>query len=75
MNVGVYMIGMVKINTQLFYKETIYKIKKDYLGDYYLVLRIKPMVHRGRLIISVDHKYNARKVIYFIVTEDTGSKK
>ena len=30
------------------------------------------MVPRGRPIISIGYNYNARKVIYFIVTEDAG---
>ena len=26
----------------------------------------------GRLIIAIGYKYNAQKVLYFIVTENTG---
>ena len=33
------------------------------------------MVHEDRTLISIGYKYNARKVIYFIVTENAGSTK
>ena len=31
------------------------------------------MVPGGRPIIAIGYKYNARKVLYFIVTDNTGS--
>ena len=35
------------------------------------MLRIKPMVPRGRSIIYIGFKYNVRKVLYFLVTDNT----
>ena len=35
------------------------------------MLSIKPMEPRGRSLISIGYKYNAQKVIYFIVTYNT----
>ena len=75
MDVGAYMIGMVKTNTKWLYKETIENITKDFPGGSYLVLRRKPMVLGVRPLIDIGYRYNARKVICFIVTEDSGSKK
>ena len=37
------------------------------------MLRSKPKAPRGRPIISIGYKYNACKVVYFIVTENAGS--
>ena len=37
------------------------------------MLRSKPVVPRGRPLISIDYKYNMQKVIYFIVTDNKGS--
>ena len=33
------------------------------------------MVPGGRLLIDIGHKYNACKVVYFIVIEDSGIMK
>ena len=33
------------------------------------------MVPRGRILIAIGYKYNARKVLYFFVTYDTGITK
>ena len=33
----------------------------------------KPIVPGVRLLIGIGYKYNARKVLYFTVTEDAGS--
>ena len=35
----------------------------------------KPMVPGGRPLIAIGYKYNARKVLYFIVTDNAGSTK
>ena len=72
MYVGAYIIGMVKTNTKGFYKENIEKLTKDWIGGYYLVLRSKPVVHGGRPLIAIGYKYNAQKVLYFIVTDNAG---
>ena len=37
------------------------------------MLRSKPMVTGGRPIIIIFYKYNARKVLYFVVIDNTGS--
>ena len=69
------LIGMVKKNTKGFCNERIEKLTKDWPGGSYFVLMSKPMVLGDRPLIAIGYKYNARKVIYFIVTYNTGSKK
>ena len=66
---------MVKTNTKGLRKETIEKLTKNWPGGSYLVLRSKPMEPRGRPLISIGYKYNARKVLSFIVTDNSGSTK
>ena len=39
------------------------------------MLRIKPMVPGGRPLIAIGYKYNTRKVLSFIVTDNAGSTK
>ena len=39
------------------------------------MLKSKPMVPVDRPLIAIGYKYNARKVLSFIVTDNTGSKK
>ena len=73
MDVGADIIGMVKINTKGLCKDTIENITRDCPGGYYLVMECKPMVTGDRTLIAIVYKYNTRKVLYFIVTEDTGS--
>ena len=75
MDVGLEMVVMVKTNTIEFFKETIDKFTKYWTGGSYLVLRSKPMVPRGRLIIAIGYKYNMWKVVSFVVTENAWSKK
>ena len=64
---------MVKTNTKGFCKETIENLTKDWPGGSYLVLRSKPMVPGGRPLIDMGYKYNTRKVLTFIVTDNAGS--
>ena len=66
---------MVKINTKGFCKEKIEKLTKDWPGGSYLVLRSKPMVPGGRPLIAVGYKYNVRKFLSFIVTNNVGITK
>ena len=73
MELGAELIGMVKTNTKGICKETIEKLTKDWPGGSYLVLKSKHMVSRGPPLIAIGYKYNARKVISFIVTYNTGS--
>ena len=75
MELGAELIVMVKTNTKGFCKEKIEKLTKDWPGGSYLVLRSKPMVPGGRPLIDIGYKYNARKVLSFIVTENAGSTK
>ena len=75
MEVGAESIGMVKTNTKVFCKETIDKLKNDWSGGSYLVLRSKPMVPRDMPLIDIGCKYNARKFLYFIVTDKAGITK
>ena len=39
------------------------------------MLRSNPMVPGVRSLISIGYKYNTKKVLYFIVTENEGSIK
>ena len=64
-SVGVYLIGVVKINTKGFCKATIYGLMKDWPGGSYIVLRIKHMVTGERPLISNRYKYNYWKVLSF----------
>ena len=73
MELGVEFIGMVKTNTKVFCKDIIEKLTKDLPGGSYLVLRSKPMVPGGRPLVAIGYKYNARKVLSFIVTGNAGS--
>ena len=73
MEVGAELIVMVKTNTKGLCKETIENLTKDWTGGSYLVLRIKPMVPGDRPLIAIGYKYNAQKVLYFIVTDNAGS--
>ena len=63
-------IGTAKKTTKGLCKDTIEKLTKDGPGGSYLVLSSKPMVPGGRPIIAIGYKYNARKVLYFIVIEN-----
>ena len=72
MVIGAEFIGTVKTNTKGFCKETIKNLTKDCPGVSYLVLRSKPMVPGDRPLITIGYEYNARKVLYFIVTDNIG---
>ena len=75
MEVGAELIGMLKTNNKGLCKETIEKLTKDWPGGSYLVLRSKPMVPGYKPLISIGYKYNARKVLPFIFTDNTWSTK
>ena len=75
MEVGAELIGMVNKNTKGFFKDTIQKLTKDWPGGSYPLLKSKPMVPWERLLIAIGCKYNARKFLYFIVTDKAGSTK
>ena len=69
------LIGMVKTNTKGLCKETIEKLTKDWPGGSYLVLRSNHMVPGDRPLIDIGYKYNSRKVLSFIVTDNVGTTK
>ena len=75
MEMGAELIGMVKTNTKGFCKEAIDNLTNAWPGGSYLVLRSKPMVLGDRPLIAIGYKYNARKVLSFIVTENAGITK
>ena len=72
MEYGDDLIVMIKINPKVLCKDTIENFTKDSPEGYYLVLRRRPMVSGGRLVIAIDCKYNVRKVLSFIVTYNSG---
>ena len=55
-SIGVYLIGMVKIDTKGFCKATIEGLMKDWPGGSYIVLRSKPMVPGERLLLTIGYK-------------------
>ena len=65
-------IGMVKTNTKVFCKDTIENLTKDCTGGSCPVLRSKPILPRGRMLISIGSNNNVHKFLYFIVTYNTG---
>ena len=75
MEMGAELIGMAKTNTKGFCKETIEKLTKNWPGGSYLVLRRKHMVPGDRPLIAVGYKYNARKFLSCIVTDNAGLTK
>ena len=75
MELGAELIGTLKTNNKGLCKETIEKLTKNWPGGSYLVLRSKPMVPGVRPLIAIGYKHNARKVLYFIVTDNAGSTK
>ena len=75
MDVGAYMVGIVKTNKKGFCKYTIDNLKKYLTGGSCFVLNIKSMVTWDGPLIVISYKYNTRKVISLIATEDTGITK
>ena len=67
------MIGIVKANKKVFCKENIENFIKDWPGGSYLMLRSKTVVPWGRPLIAIRYRYNAQKVLCFIVTDNTGN--
>ena len=68
MDVGAYIICIVKTNKKLFCNDTADKIKNDWPEGYYLVSKKKYTMNGDRLIIDTGCKYNYQKVIYLIAT-------
>ena len=73
MEFGAESVFMVNTNTKAFCKENIEKLTKDWPGGSYLVLKSNPMLPGDRPLIAIGYKYNLRKVLSFIVTDNTGS--
>ena len=72
MEFGAWFIGMVKTNNKGLCKETVENLTNYWPGHSNLLLMGKPMVPGGRPIIAIGYKYNAQKVLCFIVTENPG---
>ena len=72
MEVGSNLIGIFKTNTKVFYKDTTENLTKYWTRGSYLVLRAKPVVPIGRLLIAIGYKYNAQMDLSLIVTDNTG---
>ena len=53
MELGVRLIGMVKMNTKGFCKDAIEKLTKDWPGGSYLMLRSNPMVPGDRPLVAI----------------------
>ena len=51
--IAVDLIGMVKTNIKGFCKATIEGLTKDCTGGFYIVLRRKPMVPKGRMLLAI----------------------
>ena len=66
-DIGVDIIGMVKINTKALFKEIIEKFTKYWPGSSYLALQIKPTVSGGRPHIAIGYRYNTHMVLFLIV--------
>ena len=75
MYVGAEMIGMSKINIKVLCKDNIENLTNYWPGGSYLVLKRKSVVPGDRPLFATGYKYNARKVLSFISTEDFGTKK
>ena len=73
MEVGAELIVMVKTNTKGFCKDAIDKLTKYWPVGSYLMLRSKPMVPGDRTLIAIGYKYNAWKVLSFIVIDNAGT--
>ena len=46
---------------------------KDWPGGSYLILKITPRFPGERPLVTIGYKYNSRKVLGFIATEEGGS--
>ena len=75
MDAGIDLIGMFKTNTKVLCNNTNEKLTKYWPRDSYPLLISKPMVPGGRPLIYICYKYNMRKVISFIATDNAGSTK
>ena len=73
MEVGAYLFGMVKKNTKLFFREINEKLTKDQPGGSYLMLSSKSVEPSGRELIASRYKFNMWKVLYLVVTDNTGN--
>ena len=73
MDIGAYIIFMVKTNTKIFCKESIEKPKKDWMGVSCLVFNRKSAVIRDRPIIAIGYKHNAHMVLFLHALPDRKS--
>ena len=75
MDVGAYMIGMVKINKRVFFKDIFENLTKYWPGRSDLMLMIKPMLPGERPLIAIGYKQEAHNFLKLICTEEAGSTK
>ena len=66
------LIDVFKTNTKGFFKQIIDNLTKYWTVGSYIVLRRNNMVPWGSPLIAIGYNYNARKFIYFIVTDNAG---
>ena len=52
---------------------TLEKLMKYWLGGSYLVMKITPRFTGGRPLLDIGYKYNYRKILGLIYTEEAGS--
>ena len=71
MDVGADIIDMVKTNTKILCKDTIYNLIPDWPGGYYLMLNGNYMVPGQNHLIYIGYKYKYFEVVSFITIEDT----
>ena len=48
-----------------------WNLTKDWPGGSDLVLRSKPMLSGDKMLMDIGYKYNAHKILSFIVTDKT----
>ena len=58
MDVGSYMIDILKTNKPILFKDAINNMKKDWPGGSYLFLKRESMMPRERLLFAIGYKYN-----------------
>ena len=64
--------GPVKTSNKVFLS-TLEQLIKDRTGGSYLVLKSTPIVPGDTPLMAIGYKYNYRKVLGFIATEEAGS--
>ena len=63
MDVGAEIIGMVKTNKKLLFKDAIDNLKNDWPGGSHIVLKRNYVGPRYRPLISIEYNNNYQKVL------------